>query len=54
MHLSQVKKKAQNDLHPKGRELLIGERIMAKNFRAGAPWLPDTTTERLGSVTYLV
>ena len=32
VHLSQIKKKAQNDLHPKGRELFIAESIMAKNF----------------------
>ena len=50
MHLSQVKKKAQNDLHTKVRELFIGESIMAKNFQAGAPWLPGMTTERLGPV----
>ena len=27
---------------------------MAKNFRAGAPWLPGTITKRLEPVTYLV
>ena len=54
VHLSQAKQKAQDDSHTKGREFSIGESIMAKNFRTGAPWLPGTITERLGPVTYLV
>ena len=54
VRLSQAKQKAQHDTHTKGREFSIGENIMAKNFRAGAPWLPGTITERLGPVTYLV
>ena len=54
VRLSQAKQKAQHDTHTKGREFSIGESIMAKNFRTGAPWLPGTITERLGPVTYLV
>ena len=54
LHLSQAKQKAQHDTNTKGREFSIGESIMAKNFRTGAPWLPGTITERLRTVTYLV
>ena len=54
VHLSQAKQKTQHDSHAKGRGFSIGESIMAKNFRTGAPWLPRTITERLGPVTYLV
>ena len=52
--LSQAKQKAQHDLHTKGREFSIGESIMAKNFRTGAPWLPGIITGKIGPVTYLV
>ena len=38
--LSQAKQKAQHDSHTKGKEFSVGESIMAKNFRTGAPWLP--------------
>ena len=33
---------------------LIGEKVMAKNYRHGPKWLPGVIVEQLGTLTFLV
>ena len=46
--------KLAHDRRSRPREWRLGDRILARNFRAGSEWIPGTIVEVLGSVTYLV
>ena len=50
----QAKQKADHDRRSRVRELFIGQQVMAKNLRPGAPWMAGVIVERLGPLTYLV
>ena len=36
------------------RSFQVGQEVMARNFRAGAAWIPGVIAQQLGPVTYLV
>ena len=50
----QAQQKADHDKHAHPRAFHIGQNVMARNLRPGAPWLPGVVVERLGPLTYLV
>ena len=50
----QARQKLQHDRHAWKRDLFIGQRVMARNFRPGTVWVPGTITERTGPVSYLI
>ena len=45
--------KAYHDTKVKNK-YLIGENVMANNYRNGPKWLPGVTVEQLSAVTFLV
>ena len=50
----QAGQKKAHDEHCRERTLFIGQRVMAKNYRAGPGWLSDTVIERNGPLLYLI
>ena len=46
--------KANHDKKAKETQYLIGQNVMAKNFRNGPKWLPEVIDEQLGILTFLV
>ena len=50
----QAGQKKAHDEHCRERTLFIGQRVMAKNYRAGAGWLPGTVIERNRPLSYLI
>ena len=43
-----------HDNHAKARDLIIGQQVKARNFRAGSKWVPGVIVERQGPLTYSV
>ena len=52
--MRQSMQKTYHDQHSRSREFFVGQRVLARNFRAGQRWLPGTITERRGPLSYLV
>ncbi len=50
----QADQKSQHDSHAKLREFFPGQRVMARNIRAGQAWIPGTVIERTGPLSYVV
>ncbi len=50
----QAQQKADHDRRARSRELFVGQQVMARNLRPGAPWIAGVVIERLGPLTYLV
>ena len=51
---AQGMQKAHHDTKVKEIRYLIGEKVMAKNYRNGPKWLPGVIVEQLGTLTFLV
>ena len=51
---AQGMQKAHHDTKVKETRYLIGEKVMAKNYRHGPKWLPGVIVEQLGTLTFLV
>jgi len=51
---AQGMQKAHHDTKAKETRYLIGQSVMAKNFRNGPKWLPGVIVEQLGTLTFLV
>ena len=54
MNTAQGMQKANHDKKTKETQYLIGQNVMAKNFRNGPRWLPGVIVEQLGTLTFLV
>jgi len=54
VNTSQGLQKANYDKKAKVAKFVIGQRIMAKNFRDGPTWLPGVVVKQLGVLTFLV
>ena len=52
--MRQSMQKTYHDQHSRSREFVVGQRVLARNFRAGQRWLPGIITERRGPLSYLV
>lgn len=50
----QSAQKALHDVHSKGRDFFIGQRVLARNYREGPRWISGTIAEIKGPLTYLV
>ena len=50
----QWKQKTQHDQHARLRMFQEGQSVMARNFRAGDPWIPGVIVRQLGPLTFLV
>ena len=50
----QSTQKDQHDQHAHTRDFAIGDKVMAKNFRPGQPWVPGTIVQRQGPLTFWV
>ena len=50
----QASQKKQHDSHARVRDLTVGQRVMARNFRNGPRWIPGTVVKQNGPLTYLV
>ena len=50
----QSKQKDRHDLHARPRCFSVGQSVMARNFRAGAAWVPGVIVQQLGPLTYLI
>ena len=50
----QAQQKADHDKRARSRELYVGQPVMARNLRLGAPWIPGVIVERLGPLSYRV
>ena len=51
---SQERQKAGHDARAHTRTLVIGERVLVRNFRDGSKWLTGVVVEVLGPLTYLI
>ena len=51
---AQGMQKAQHDTKAKETRYMIGENVMAKNYRNGPKWVPGVIVEQLGTLTFLV
>ena len=51
---AQEKQRQYHDRHSRARDLTVGERVMARNFRAGPRWVPGTVVRHSGPLTYLI
>ena len=51
---SQKRQKAGHDAQAHTRTLVIGERVLVRNFRDGSKWLAGGVVEVLGPLTYLM
>ena len=54
VNTAQRMQKANHDKKAKETQYLIGQNVMAKNFRNGPKWLPGVIVEQLGILTFLV
>ena len=54
MTKAQGMQKAHHNTKAKETRYMIGENVMAKNYRSGPKWLPGVIVEQLGSLTFLV
>ena len=50
----QDEQKQHHDRHAKERQLSLGQKVYAKNFRPGPTWVPAIVRKLLGPLTYLV
>ena len=50
----QAEQKKAHDEHSCERTLFIGQRVMARNYRAGPVWIPGTVVKQNGPLSYLV
>ena len=50
----QAAQKSQHDQHSRTRELYVGQRVLARNYRPGEDWIPGTVIERRGPHSYAV
>ena len=50
---NQAGQKKSQDEHSRERTFFIGQRVMARNYRAGSVWMPGTVVERNGPLSYL-
>ncbi len=50
----QAQQEADHDRRACSLELFVGQQVMARNLRPGAPWIAGVVIERLGPLTYLV
>ncbi len=50
----QAQQKQQHDHRARDRVFMVGQSVMARNFRPGAEWVAAEIVERLGPLTYLV
>ena len=48
------RQKKAHDSHARCREFEVGDRVYAKNYGSGNPWLPGKVTSKLGSTMYSV
>ena len=46
--------KLAHDKRAKGKELTVGQDVMAMNYRDGDKWMPGTVIERKGPFSYIV
>jgi hypothetical protein len=46
--------KSSHDRRSRAREFIVGDRVLARNYRPGPDWIPGTIVEVLGPVTYTV
>ena len=51
---AQGMQKVNHDKKAKETKYVIGQNVMAKNFRNGPKWLPGVIVEQLGTLTFLV
>ena len=52
VHEKQAVQKRQHDQHAQERNLVVGQKVMVKNFRPGPTWVPGEITKQLGPVTF--
>lgn len=50
----QTVQKSNHDQHAHGREMTVGQLVMARNLRPGDAWIPGVVVEVLGPVSFLV
>ena len=50
----QASQKAHHDYHAKERCIGVGQPVMVRNWRQGAPWVPGVIEKQLGPLTFLV
>ena len=50
----QAQQKADHDKHARSRELYMGQSVMVRNLRPGAPWVPGVIVRKLGPLSYQV
>ena len=51
---NQAVQKKSHDEHSREQTFFIGQRVMARNYRAGSVWMPGTVVERNGPLSYLI
>ena len=54
VNTAQGMQKANHDKKAKETKYVIGQNVMAKNFRHGPKWLPGVIVEQLGTLIFLV
>ena len=50
----QAAQKKTHDLHSRGRQFFVGQRVLVRNLREGPRWILGTVIERRGPLSYLV
>ena len=50
----QAEQARHHDCHSTSREMIVGQNVMARNFRQGEKWIPGIIVKRLGPLTYLI
>ena len=50
----QAQQKQYHDSHCRPRTLAVGDKVLAKNFRAGSKWVPGTVVDYLSPMSYQV
>ena len=51
---SQAKQKKCHDAHARSRDLCLGQRVYARNYRPGSKWVPGTLVARRGPLSFVV
>ena len=46
--------KEHHDVHARSRNRCVGDQVMAKKFRSQPPWVPGTTVQQQGPLSFLV
>ena len=54
VHTKQSEQKFHHDKHARGRQLCVGQRVMAKSSPPGSQWIPGTIIRRTGPLSFQV